>query len=110
MLQIFDLDHTLLKTNSSSAFFKYLIKQKIIPKTTRIHALFLALRYHRRHLSLKQLHTEIFERFLIGRKINDLKNHVETFLDGFLDKALSFELTSVLSRAQHLGHVTALIS
>ncbi len=110
MLEIFDLDHTLLNTNSSAAFFKYLIKQKILPKKTRIRAAFLALRYYRRKLSLKQLHKEVFERVLKGRKLSEIKTHVEIFLDSFLDKALSLELTSVLSRAQHLGHVTALIS
>ena len=110
MLNIFDLDHTLLKVNSSSAFFTYLLRKKILPRRIRLQALWLALRYHFTKLNLKQLHEEVFRRFLKGRKLSDLKAHVEEFLDQFLDKALCFDIACVFRRAQHLGQTTALIS
>lgn len=92
------------------AFFHHLIAKGILPRSTQYYALKTYLRYRMGRLSLKQVHTEVFERFLKGHYFGELKAHVETFLDLFLDKALSFELISIMNRAQHLGHVTALIS
>ena len=110
MLEIFDLDHTLLRCNSGVAFFRYLISRKVFPKSSWFAAIRLYLAYHLRRISIEELHQQTFEKFLLGRYKAEMSAHLDTFLDQFLDKALCFEVVSFYKRAQHLGHEAALFS
>ena len=110
MLEIFDLDHTLLRCNSGVAFFRYLVSHKVFPKTSWLLAIRFYFGYHLKRISMEELHKQTFERFLLGRYKAEMSAHFDTFLDQFLDKALCFDVVSFHKRAQHLGHEAALFS
>ncbi len=110
MLEIFDLDHTLLKCNSGVAFFRYLMRKRIFPKRMWVAALRLYWDRIFKGISVEELHERSFQLFLLGRYKTEVSAHVDTFLDGFLERALCFEVASFCQRAMHLGHTVALFS
>ena len=109
-LSVFDLDHTLVKGNSSFGFCLYLISKGALP----FYSLFYALCYYIRHyffgLSLEQLHKAIFKLVLKGRSLSLLEKYAESFVDFYLDKAINFSTLFRLRLAQHLGHYTLILS
>lgn len=110
MLEIFDLDHTLLKCNSGIAFFRYLMKRGVFPKRMWISAIRLYCARIFDRISVDELHVRSFELFLLGRYKAEVSAHVDTFLDEFLERAICFEVSSFCQRAMHLGHTVAIFS
>lgn len=110
MLDIFDLDHTLLRCNSSVAFYRYLMSKNVFPKSTWISVIRLYCVNYLKRISVEELHAKAFEKFLLGRLKAEMCAHVDTFLDHFLDRSLCFEVVSFCQRAHHLGHQVALFS
>lgn len=109
-IHIFDLDHTLVKTNTSRLFGEYLYRKAYFP----LHKLLLGLLYYFRHkifgLSLKKLHKKSFPLFFLGRKFTHLERHVESFLDLYLEDILDQEVLKCLRSAQEKNDMTILMS
>lgn len=79
-ITVFDLDHTLLKSNSSFEFGKYLYHQKKFP----LRSLLLCLSDYLRHkwlgMSLQKLHARSFSRLFKGQLSVDFTPLVDHFL------------------------------
>jgi HAD superfamily hydrolase (TIGR01490 family) len=110
MLSAFDLDHTLLKKNSSVAFFLYLTHRKILSYTSCMRCLFYYVQHNYFGLSLEQLHKKIFSQFLHKKKISEVMDHVGPFWDQYADSLAYFPAWSALKREQHLGAYTMIAS
>jgi HAD superfamily hydrolase (TIGR01490 family) len=109
-LSVFDLDRTLIRSNCSLDFCRYLVSKKVLPFTTLLHSFF----YYLRHLFLRmtpaELHNQVFERFLKGRPLETLERHAELFVGEYLERALYIPALCQLRLAQHLGHHTLILS
>jgi len=109
-LSVFDLDHTLVKGNCSFSFCLYLVSKNVLPAYSLLYALYYYVRHHIFGLSLEKLHNHIFQLLLRGRSLPQLEEHVELFVDTYLDKAINASTLLRLRLAQHLGHYTLILS
>lgn len=112
MLQIsaFDLDHTLVGTNSSLLFYRYLIERGFYRHTSLIRTALYSLRHHFFNLSLTELHEKVFERFLKGAALSMVQEEVEQFLKKDFYRFLYYPTFARLRLAQHKGHHTVILS
>ncbi len=97
-ISVFDLDHTLLKVNSSFRFGLYLFHQKFMSLNTFTRCLILYFRHKYCHLSLSQLHQNVFALLFSGRSNDEINNHVQQFLTVHFDALVR---NSVIQRLQH---------
>ena len=109
-LIIFDLDKTLVVTNTSFAFCKYLYRRKILSLGRMFLALFYSVKYHLFKLSLEDLHRQVFKRMLKGFSLDLLEKEALLFFPEFIKKSLYFPVVSALRLAQQLGHYTVILS
>lgn len=58
----------------------------------------------------EKLHREIFDRFLKGRTLASLEQEVDAFIQRYLISALYPPALCQLKLAQHLGHLTMILS
>jgi HAD superfamily hydrolase (TIGR01490 family) len=109
-MSVFDLDRTLISSNSSMHFCFHLVKRKLLVPTTLLHCAL----YHFQHvcmdLSLVKLHESVFGKFLKGYALDRLEAEVESFLENYLSEALYTPAVCKLRLAQHLGHYTVILS
>lgn len=61
-------------------------------------------------MPLDILHKRVFERFLKGKDLESLENHVDDFVNHYLPAALYLPALAKLRLAQHLGHYTLILS
>lgn len=106
----FDLDHTLIRSNSSLLFYRYLIKKRVLHPFSLIRPLVYKYQYHLGILSLEQLHEKVFRRFLRGRSLQGIEHEVRGFLEADFYRHLYIPAFSHFRRAQHEGHHTVIIS
>jgi len=106
----FDLDQTLISSNICAEFFYYLLRKKIDATLSVASFVFTYWRYKFFTIPLKQLHEEIFERYLLNKPLNLLNQHIPAFLKECLSPSLYMPTYTRLRRAQHLGHLTILLS
>ncbi len=106
----FDLDHTLIKTNTSALFFYYMIRKKVFHPSTVFRSLFYSFRHYFFDLSLKEVHLKVFEKFLKGMSLSFLNEHVEAFLKEDFFKHIYYPAFSKLRQAQYEGHHTVILS
>lgn len=106
----FDLDKTLLKGNSSSLFFRYLIKRKILPRRAFIYFPFYAIKFHFFNMSLHELHEKVFNRLLRGRSFDEIRQILCEFILHKLPEFWNDKVVDLLKRAQELGHYTVILS
>ena len=106
----FDLDHTLIRENSSFQFFRFLMRVGLFSKFFIFSSSLLYLRHHFLNLSLSQLHEIVFKKFLFGRSLDVLEQYIEEYLNGEFVKSLYSPAIEHLRRAQHLGHYTVILS
>lgn len=109
-LSVFDLDHTLITSNCSFDFTRYLISQKELSPLILLYSAYYYSRYALFHFSPAKLHERVFARFLKGLSLERLKRHVEPFLNRNLRSILYAPVFRRLRLAQHLGHYTLLLS
>ena len=109
-LSVFDLDHTLLKKNSSVEFCKYLYKKKKLS----FFSVLLSLLYYIRHsylsLSLEDLHRKTFNKLLYKMRLEDLEKEASLFAQRYLDDLIYGPAFKKLKSAQELGHFTMILS
>lgn len=109
-ISAFDLDHTLIGTNSSMLFFRYLIKRGIYSPISVIRSLTYSVRHYLLDLSLSELHEKVFERFLKGTSISMVQKQVTQFLENDFYRFLYYPSFARLRMAQHAGHHTVILS
>ena len=109
-LSIFDLDHTLLKKNSSVEFCKYLYKKKKLS----FFSVFQSSLYYISHvyllLSLEELHSKIFKKILQGMCLKDLEKEAAIFVRLYLEDLIYLPASEKLKAAQGQGHFTVILS
>jgi len=106
----FDLDHTLLKENSSFSFGKYLYQQKHISLSAFLFIIRSSIYYNLGFLSITALHQRAFERLFCGKSLPLVELWVSSFLDKHLEGLLYSPAIKALKEAQQAGHITAIIS
>lgn len=109
-LSVFDLDHTLLKVNSSHAFGSFLYRSKYIS----LGNLTLSLTYYFCHkylgLSLDSLHQKAFSLLFKGKSILDIEQLCLQFLEEKYAVFVSETVKKKLDEALHKGHYTIILS
>jgi HAD superfamily hydrolase (TIGR01490 family) len=109
-ITIFDLDHTLLKRNSSYFFGFYLYHQRFISSIKLIAALADYVRHKYFGLSIHKLHEKSFDRLFKGRSLPLIEQHVKTFLDQQLNQLISPIVLDRLKKAQRSGDTILILS
>lgn len=110
MIFLFDLDRTLLSTNGSFAFCRYLHRRKVISFSSLLWSFFYYVWHQYFGLSLEKLHEKVFKKLLYGMSLEVLKSHVQPFISLYLEKLLYFPAWEKLRTAQHLGWSTIILS
>lgn len=110
-LSCFDLDHTLLKVNSSYQFGVYLYQQGMFSYTLLLYLLCLCGLHKWGLLSVETLQNKIFARLFAGVKRDSMQAHAVAFLDQQLERHLYIPALKRLREAQGAaGHYTAILS
>jgi len=109
-ISAFDLDHTLVSTNSGLLFYRYLIERGFYRPTSILRTFLYSLRYYFFDLSLTELHEKVFERFLKGSALSKVEEEVEKFLKKDFFRFLYYPTLARLRLAQHEGHHTVILS
>ena len=109
-LSAFDLDHTLVRGNSSLSFCRYLFCKRVLPLSAYLYSGVYLLQHRFFHISLSKLHQSVFRRILFGKPLKEIEKHVENFLQQYLFSAFYPPAISSLKLAQHLGHYTVILS
>jgi phosphoserine phosphatase len=106
----FDLDHTLLKVNSSFKFGSYLYRNQQFPFTDMLK-LVLAYGLHKfGFYSLAEVQEVIFKRLFYGHSCHPIYELAESFVDSHFERMLYHPAIKQLKQAQELGHHTVLLS
>ncbi len=109
-ISAFDLDHTLVSSNSSLLFYRYLITKGFYRPLSILRTLFYSIRHHYFNLSLTDLHILAFDEFLKGAPLKLVQEEVTQFLKKDFYRFLYYPTFSRLRRAQHAGHHTVILS
>jgi HAD superfamily hydrolase (TIGR01490 family) len=109
-LFIFDLDHTLVRENSSFAFCRFLYKSGVFTLRHLVLAFKYRLQFQTGRISIIELHEKVFETLLKGLSIESLQQSVEVFVGSFLIPSLYPPAFAALKFAQHTGAHTAILS
>lgn len=109
MNHIFDLDCTFFKSNASFAFYRALLKERVIPLRTIPRVLQIYLRFFLGFLDLEGFHHAIFHSVLKGLKFSDLEMAADRFLLT-CEKRVCPIMNQVLHHAKASHHKTYLLS
>jgi HAD superfamily hydrolase (TIGR01490 family) len=107
---VFDLDRTLIKSNSSFEFCLYLYNRKVFSIFYVLKSILYYIQHRFLGLSLTELHEKTFRTVLKGMPLVNISRHVKDFVDHWLAGALYLPAFSELRRAQHLGYYTMILS
>jgi HAD superfamily hydrolase (TIGR01490 family) len=109
-LIIFDLDHTLISTNSSYVYLKTLYQRGALSISVLLRAALLKCRFYATSMTLEKLHHVVFDRMLRGFSLESLEKHIDALVDKLLPGALYLPAYLELMEAQKRGDYIALIS
>ncbi len=109
-LSVFDLDHTLLKVNSSYHFGSYLYRQKFFSFSKLLACLSDYACHKWLGLSIQALHTKTFNRLFKGCALSDIQNHVDQFLTEHLTSMLYQPAVQRLQLARAQGENLLILS
>ena len=109
-LIVFDLDHTLIKANSSFRFGSYLYRQKYFSFWNLLASLSDYVRHKWCGMSLQALHDSSFSRLFKGRPLADIRTYVSHFLSENLASLLYEPVWQRLKAAQEAGHRVLILS
>ena len=109
-LIIFDLDHTLISTNSSYVYLKTLYQRGALSISVLLRAILLKCRYYATSMTLEKLHHVVFDRMLRGFSLEALEKHIDVLVEKLLPGALYLPAYLELMDAQKRGDYIALIS
>lgn len=109
-MSIFDLDHTLLRGNSSFHFGMYLFRQHAL-SYLRVPYVLCCYGLHKGNfLALSSLHNAVFKTLFQGRSLASYSKYVAAFLQQELDKLLYLPAIKQLQHAQKRGDFVAILS
>lgn len=109
-MSVFDLDHTLLKVNSSFALGQYLYRQKVFTLATMCY-LVLCYGVHKSGLlSIEKLHKNIFNKFFRGKQLHFIAKHAKEYFENSLNSLFYQPATAKLQAALEQGHFVAILS
>lgn len=109
-LTVFDLDRTMVVSNSSMDFCHYLVQRKFLPYSFFFYSLIYGLRHSFLGMNLVQLHAKVFEKFLKGKSLKHLEDNIEPFLYDHLRFKIYPPVMEKLRLAKQLGHYTLILS
>lgn len=109
-ISIFDLDHTLLRANSSYRFGNYLYRHQAMSFFTLLVCLANYACHKGLGLSVKRIHQNIFKVLFNGRALSEIQGYVADFLDKELDSLINPIVYERLTLAQKNGHHTIILS
>ncbi len=109
-LIIFDLDHTLISTNSSYVYLKTLYQRGALSISVLLRAALLKCRFYATSMTLEKLHHVVFDRMLRGFSLESLEKHIDAFGRKTSSGALYLPAYQELMDAQKRGDYIALIS
>lgn len=109
-LIVFDLDHTLLRANSSFRFGRYLYEKNDFSFWTLLACLTDYARHKWFGMSLEQLHHDSFSRLFKGRPEEEIRAHAIQFLSENLYSLVYEPVRRRLKDAQDAGHHVLLLS
>jgi HAD superfamily hydrolase (TIGR01490 family) len=109
-ISAFDLDHTLVRSNSSLLFYRHMISRGFYRPISLIGTMFYSMRHYFLNLGLDELHHKIFERFLKGAPLQFVQAEVAKFLKKDFYRSLYLPTFNRLRLAQHEGHYTVILS
>jgi HAD superfamily hydrolase (TIGR01490 family) len=109
-LVVFDLDHTLMKVNTSYCFVKTLYRQGILSMGILLRAALIKLRFYTSSMTLEGVHNLVFDRMLKGFSLETLEKNLDTLMNRLLPGQLYLPAYQELARAQNQGDYTALLS
>ncbi len=109
-LVIFDLDHTLISTNSSYVYLKTLYQRGALSISVLLRAALLKCRFYATSMTLEKLHHVVFDRMLRGFSLESLEKHIDALVEKLLPGALYLPAYQELMDAQKRGDYIALIS
>lgn len=109
-LSVFDLDHTLVKVNTSYLFGSYLYYHRVFPLSQLMRCAFYYARHKWLGLSLQQLHQNIFNLVFRGKNLRYLEEHVSVFLEQEFEKMIQKPVFDRLQQAKAKGHYIVILS
>ena len=109
-LSIFDLDRTLLRINSSFSYYSHLHGQNIFPSHSVFFSILYFLRYKYFRWPPKQLHQQVFKKFLEGRKKSDIIGDIDVFLEKYLENSFYLPALDCFRKAKEENHHIVLLS
>ena len=109
-ISAFDLDHTLVRSNSGFLFYRYLISRGFYRPISLVGTIMYSVRHYFLNLSLTELHYKIFDKFLKGIPLKLVQEEVAAFLERDFYRFLYFPTFNRLRLAQHQGHYTVILS
>jgi HAD superfamily phosphoserine phosphatase-like hydrolase len=109
-LIVFDLDHTLISTNSSYCYLKTLYQRGSLSISVLLRAALLKCRYYATSMTLEKLHHVVFDRMLRGFSLESLEHHIDALVEKIVPAALYLPAYQELTAAKQRGDYTALLS
>jgi HAD superfamily hydrolase (TIGR01490 family) len=109
-LFVFDLDHTLIRANSSFHFGMHLFRNKLLPTTRMIRLISLYSLHKMGLVGMRYLHQATFNHFFRGLSATLIDEHAKVFLDENFSKMIYQPAYQELLKAQNDGHHTAILS
>ncbi|MDF2577109.1 MAG: hypothetical protein K0S74_593 [Chlamydiales bacterium] len=109
-LFVFDLDHTLLRTNCSYRFGVFLYQQRLVSRLKLTYALLVYITHRCFNLPLHKLHQKIFDMCFKNMEMSHLEKAVDSFLELNLQEMLDTHILKKLQMIQKEGHYTLLLS
>lgn len=109
-ISVFDLDHTLLKVNSSYQFGIYLYRNNFLSAASLLRCL----SYYACHkwvgLSLEALHDHVFNAFFKDRSLREIQHRAHDFIQRELDLLIYAPAMHRLHLARQQGDYTVILS
>ena len=109
-LHVFDLDHTLLKVNSSYRFGAYLYHHQFFTFPTLLACLCAYARHKWLNMSVQTLHAKTFDHLFKGGELTIIQRHVNNFLSENLTALLYDPVVKRLQAAQDKGEEAIILS
>lgn len=107
---IFDLDNTLINGNCSFKYYSFLNKKKVFSSKDLLRALKYLVKYLYFNLSPAELHQYVFSSFLKGRLFHEIFNHVDLFLDKYLEQMINPNVLFFVEKAMKQNDRVILLS
>ncbi len=109
-LVVFDLDHTLLKVNSSFWFGRFLYRSGFFSLRDLMGALIDYVSHRRLGMAMNELHRRSFQRLFLGRRLGQIELLADQFLLRFFEKMLNRSIVERLAAALSSGDLVLLLS